>query len=291
MTETETETVAVTRTDTRLESKADTRADTRIEAEINSLQERMGYHFRDESLLRLALTHPSVFAQTNAPKPLNPPDNQRLEFLGDAVVQLCVSEALYLRHPEMREGDMTKTRITFVRKESLGEAARVLNLGEYMVMGTAERDHGLSARVSVLCDAFEAVTAAVYLDGGFDVARAFVSRSLNDYSENPLTSTLNWKSRLQELMQSAGERTPKYTLVSVVGPPHAPWFTVDVRSQSGQKLGKGSGHSRKTAEQQAAYEASLLFLEARSGSDSERESSSVSVTKNRLVGVAEGDSV
>ncbi|MDR1263083.1 MAG: ribonuclease III, partial [Oscillospiraceae bacterium] len=146
---------------------------------LDELQCGMGYQFSDINLLKLALTHPSVFAQTNAPKPPNPPDNQRMEFLGDAVVQLCVSDALFRRYPDMREGDMTHLRITFVRKESLSQAAIALHLDQYILMGMAERGHGTSSQINVMCDAFEAVTAAVYLDGGFGAAYAFVAHALN----------------------------------------------------------------------------------------------------------------
>ncbi|MDR0396821.1 MAG: ribonuclease III [Oscillospiraceae bacterium] len=227
---------------------------------LDELQALMGYRFRSIELLKLALTHPSVFAQTNTPKPPNPPDNQRLEFLGDAVVQLCVSEALYRRYPDMREGDMTNARIAFVRKESLSQAAAALRLDRHLVIGAAERGHGLSGRTSVMCDAFEAVAAAVYLDGGFDEARGFVSRSLNDYALRAKTAAVsNWKSRLQELMQAAGQRAPRYSLTDVSGPPHAPEFTAEVHIGGGVVLGRGKGSSRKAAEQEAARAAARMF--------------------------------
>ncbi|MDR1599819.1 MAG: ribonuclease III [Oscillospiraceae bacterium] len=227
---------------------------------LDELQRRMGYRFRDAGLLELSLTHPSVFAQTNAPRLPNPPDNQRLEFLGDAVVQLCVSDALFRRYPGMREGEMTSARITFVRKESLCQAAAALRLDRYLVMGAAERGGSLSGQTSVMCDTFEAVTAAVYLDGGFGAARDFVTRSLDDYKlREKVQAVDNWKSRLQELMQSDNQRAPRYMLTGVSGPPHAPEFTAEVYGGGGALLGSGKGPSRKAAEQEAARAASLAF--------------------------------
>ncbi|GHU72822.1 ribonuclease 3 [Clostridia bacterium] len=232
------------------------------DAMLSELEEGMGYTFRDISHLRIALTHSSVFPTIIGPKPGDTQDNQRLEFLGDAVVELCVSEALYHRYPLMREGDLTRTRITFVRKETLSMAARRLNLGDYLMMGASEREHGLADQTSVLCDTFEAVTAAIYLDGGFDAARMFVSRALDDYHIHNEIADYNWKSRLQELMQASGLRTPKYAIVGMMGPSHAPWFTAVAQSAEGKILGRGNGHSRKAAEQEAARVASGLFKPA-----------------------------
>lgn len=207
---------------------------------LDSLQKALGYSFRDERLLRLALTHPSAGL---------PEDNQRLEFLGDAVLQLCVSVALYGQHPSEQEGSLTQLRQALVREETLAEAAGRFEIGEYLRFDKGEAASGGGHKPSVLCDAMEAVLAAVYLDGGWDAASALCARALNNFAAPPREK--NWKSLLQEKTQQHGGCTPQYRIVSQEGPAHARVFTAQVLLD-GEVAGSGAGGTKKQAEQEAA---------------------------------------
>ena len=207
---------------------------------LDSLQKALGYSFRDERLLRLALTHPSAGL---------PEDNQRLEFLGDAVLQLCVSVALYGRHPADQEGSLTQLRQALVREETLAEAANRLEIGEYLRFDKGEAASGGGHKPSVLCDAMEAVLAAVYLDGGWEAAAALCARALNNFAAPPREK--NWKSLLQEKTQQHGGCTPEYRIVSQDGPAPARVFTAEVLLR-GVVAGSGTGGTKKQAEQEAA---------------------------------------
>lgn len=207
---------------------------------LDSLQKALGYSFRDERLLRLALTHPSAGL---------PEDNQRLEFLGDAVLQLCVSAALYGQHPADQEGSLTQLRQALVREETLAEAANRFEIGEYLRFDKGEAASGGGHKPSVLCDAMEAVLAAVYLDGGWEAAAALCARALNNFAAPPREK--NWKSLLQEKTQQHGGCTPEYRIVSQEGPAHARVFTAEVLLR-GVVAGSGTGGTKKQAEQEAA---------------------------------------
>ena len=207
---------------------------------LDSLQKALGYSFRDERLLRLALTHPSAGL---------PEDNQRLEFLGDAVLQLCVSVALYGQHPADQEGSLTQLRQALVREETLAEAANRFEIGEYLRFDKGEAASGGGHKPSVLCDAMEAVLAAVYLDGGWEAAAALCARALNNFAAPPREK--NWKSLLQEKTQQHGGCTPEYRIVSQEGPAHARVFTAEVLLR-GAVSGSGTGGTKKQAEQEAA---------------------------------------
>ena len=207
-------------------------------ADLSALQTAIGYAFRRPSLLRQALTHPSLGHQ----------HNQRLEFLGDAVLELCVSEQIYARHPEMQEGAMTRLRQKLVREEKLAEAAREIRLGEALLMDKSCVITGGRDNPSVLCDAFEAVLAAVYLDGGLEAARGVVLRLIGDCSE---TGESDAKSALQELLQGHGRPMPAYETVGEDGPPHERVFTAAVLIE-GREIARGQGTSKKRAEQEAA---------------------------------------
>ena len=207
---------------------------------LDSLQKALGYSFRDERLLRLALTHPSAGL---------PEDNQRLEFLGDAVLQLCVSVALYGRHPADQEGSLTQLRQALVREETLAEAANRFEIGEYLRFDKGEAASGGGHKPSVLCDAMEALLAAVYLDGGWEAAAALCARALNNFAAPPREK--NWKSLLQEKTQRHGGCTPEYRIVSQEGPAHARVFTAEVLLR-GVVAGSGTGGTKKQAEQEAA---------------------------------------
>ena len=218
-------------------------------ADYAALQEAIGYTFRQHSLFKQALTHPSM----------GPHHNQRLEFLGDAVLELCVSEKIYAQHPEMHEGAMTQLRQRLVREESLAEAAGRIGLGEYLLMDKSCASTGGRQNPSVLCDAFEAVLAAVYLDGGLDAARSVVLRLLGDCSQTGINDA---KSALQEYLQGEGRDMPAYATVGEAGPPHERVFTAAVLIE-GREIARGEGKSKKRAEQEAA--AAALKIIKRSG--------------------------
>lgn len=220
--------------------------------EYSRLESALGYHFSDIHMLKMALTHPSYALQQHTK------DNQRLEFLGDAVLELCVSRRIYEYHPEMKEGQLTRLRALLVRESSLAAAAARLDLGAYLRLDHGEQVSGGREKPSILADAMEAVIAAVYLDGGFDAAAALVDRALVSY-DAPAQEGRDAKSTLQELMQSRGETAPHYVIVSEEGPPHARMFTARAVAQDGRVLGQGVGVSKKRAEQEAAGEALKKF--------------------------------
>lgn len=206
--------------------------------DYSHLEQNIGYVFRDKSLIAQALTHPSMGGK----------HNQRLEFLGDAVLELCVSEKIYEKHPEMSEGPMTKLRQKLVREEKLAQAAAKMKLGESLRMDRGCEAGGGRTNPSVLCDTFESVLAAVYLDGGFQAARDFVLRHIGDCSE---AGEMDAKSALQEYVQAKGIPSPTYETIGENGPDHRPVFTVAVYL-NGQEAGQGTGSTKKRAEQAAA---------------------------------------
>lgn len=207
------------------------------------LMEALGHSFGDPRLLALALSHPSAASDRLG-------DNQRLEFLGDAVLQLCVSEALYLRHPQMQEGELTQLRAALVREASLAQAARRFDLGRYLVLDHGEDATGGRDKPSVLADAMEAVLAATYLDAGLAAAKAVCDRAFGEYVP-PDAVEPNWKSLLQEREQALGHATPIYRVIGEEGPPHARTFTVEATLADGRR-GNGEGPTKKRAEQHAA---------------------------------------
>ncbi len=210
---------------------------------LKRVMDALGYTFRDEALLRRALTHPSAGRQ----------DNQRLEFLGDAVLQYLMSDRLYRKHPDEREGSLTHMRALLVCEAALSPIAQRLGIGEALIMDRGEELTGGRTKPSVLCDAMEAVLAAVYLDGGMEAAREVVDRCWpgEDEVSRPMQDS---KGQLQEILQKNGGETPVYEITGTSGPPHAPVFEARV-SRGGQELGTGSGKTKKQAEQAAALEA------------------------------------
>jgi ribonuclease-3 len=221
-------------------------------SELSALQQRLGYHFRDESLLRLALTHPSVAHEHNHPAP----HNQRLEFLGDAVLGLVLSRELYEKFPAADEGVLTKSRAKLVNASSLATHGRTLGLGAHLILSRGEENTGGRERASALTDAFEALLGAVFLDGGFDAAREFVRREFAaDFSTlAELTGIENPKGELQELLQSRSPQAPEYQLVSARGADHDRDFECAVL-HDGVELARGRGKSKKAAESDAALAA------------------------------------
>ena len=207
------------------------------------LEESLGYTFRDGALLRRALTHPSMGKE----------DNQRLEFLGDAVLQYIMSDRLYRDHPEDREGKLTHLRALLVCEAALSQVAEKLRIGEALMMDKGEEMTGGREKPSVLCDAMEAVLAAVYLDGGIEAARDVVERCWPKPEEvsRPMQDA---KGLLQEELQKDGGETPFYAITGHKGPDHAPLFEATVFSQ-GKALATGEGKTKKQAEQAAALAA------------------------------------
>ena len=207
------------------------------------VMEALGYTFHDEALLRRALTHPSAGRE----------DNQRLEFLGDAVLQYLMSDKLYRAHPGDREGSLTHMRALLVCEAALSSIAEKLGIGEALVMDRGEELTGGRTKPSVLCDAMEAVLAAVYLDGGMEAAREVVERCWPGEGEvsRPMQDS---KGQLQEILQKNGGETPTYRITGASGPPHAPVFEAAV-FRGTEEIGRGSGRTKKQAEQAAALSA------------------------------------
>ncbi len=214
------------------------------------VMDALGYTFHDEALLRRALTHPSAGKE----------DNQRLEFLGDAVLQYLMSDRLYRNHPSDREGSLTHMRALLVCEAALSPIAQKLGIGEALVMDRGEEMTGGRTKPSVLCDAMEAVLAAVCLDGGMDAARAVVERCWPAESEvsRPMQDS---KGRLQEILQQNGGETPSYRITGTSGPPHAPVFEAAV-FRGDREIGRGTGKTKKQAEQAAAVAALKCLGEA-----------------------------
>ena len=210
---------------------------------LKKVMEALGYTFRDEALLRRALTHPSMGKN----------DNQRLEFLGDAVLQYLISDAIYRAHPDEREGALTHRRQLMVCEGALSPIAKKLGLGEALQMDKGEEQTGGREKPSALCDTMEAVLAAVYLDGGMEAARGVIERCWpgEDEVARPLQDA---KGALQEMLQKDGGDSPTYEIVGQSGPPHAPVFRAAVFWNK-QLLAEGEGKTKKAAEQAAALKA------------------------------------
>ena len=222
---------------------------------MKALCKKLGYNFKNANLLETALTHPSFGGDHHVPH------YQRLEFLGDAVLELAISRYLYFEFPEIDEGKLTRIRAGLVREETLCRAAQRLELGKYIRLSVGEDRSGGRTKPSILCDVMEAVLAAVYLDGGFDEAVKVIRLALgDDLRPRMLEDHLDAKSRLQEILQRTGEM-PKYEFVSMDGPPHAPEFRYQVVLEN-RTLGEGSGTSKQHAQQAAARDA-LRRLNAR----------------------------
>ena len=226
-------------------------------AELDALQTRLGYTFRDAALLRLALTHPSI-AHEQGGAPL--PTNQRQEFLGDAVLQVVLTHELYGQFPKFGEGPLTKARAKLVNRRALAIRATAVNLGEQLILGRGEDLSGGRERPSGLADAFEAVVGAIFLDGGFEAAREVILREFRPaIGELTLEPTIdNPKGELQELLQSASPQAPHYEVVASTGPDHSREFACRV-THAGKELARGRGRSKKIAESNAALAALELL--------------------------------
>jgi ribonuclease-3 len=221
-------------------------------SDYGSLEATLGYTFRDRGLLEQALRHASWCNEHPAPRL---PDNERLEFLGDAVLDLVVGHKLMTRYPQLREGELSVTRAQVVSEAGLSEVASQLGLGEWLVLGKGEEKSGGRNKPSILADAFEAILAAVYLDGGFDAACELVGRLLAQRIETvEFKGFYDFKTRLQETAQARLRATPTYRVVQEIGPDHDKRFVVAVTIGT-DEWARAVGRSKKEAEQMAAADA------------------------------------
>ena len=227
---------------------------------MEKLEEKLGYTFHDRRLLENALTH-SSYANENKSK--GETSNERLEFLGDSVLGMVVADHLYRTHPDMPEGELTRTRAALVCEDSLVEVAAQLKLGEYLKLGRGEDAGGGRKRPSIQADAVEAVIAAVYLDGGIGSARKLITTFiLTNHEREQEGAVRDFKTALQELVQRESGQVLSYRLMGESGPDHAKVFSVEV-DLNGQPIGAGEGRSKKEAEQNAA-KAAMAKLKAES---------------------------
>lgn len=224
---------------------------------LDALQERLGYQFKNSSLLTLALTHPSAIERTSLSG-----HNQRLEFLGDAVLQLILSEELYHRFPGVNEGGLSKGRALLVNEATLAERAVQIDLGASLILNRSEDRNGARKRTSILADAFEAVLGAAFLDSGYSGVKPLIIRHFEPLlHQATLTPGIeNPKGELQERLQRSNLEGPRYQTDAEAGPPHDRVFECSAW-HAGVELGRGSGKSKQNAEVQAAI-AALQNLEA-----------------------------
>ncbi len=222
---------------------------------MKALQENLKYTFKNEKLLINALTHSSYANETRD----GISSNERLEFLGDSVLSIIVSEFIYKKFKNLPEGELTKLRASLVCEKSLCGFSRELKIGEYLRLGKGEEKSGGRERDSILADAFEAVLAAIYLDGGFENAKNHVMRFVtNELQHTDEEQFKDYKTALQEIIQRNPEETVSYILTGESGPDHDKVFEVEVRLNS-NTIGKGVGKNKKQAEQSAAKEALTLM--------------------------------
>ena len=219
---------------------------------LHEFEEVIGYHFNNQGLLRQALTHSSYANERHMKKHS---DNERLEFLGDAVLEVTSSEFLYQKYPDYSEGELTKLRASLVCEPTLAFCTRAIDLGKYLYLGKGEDLTGGRNRKSILSDALEAVIGAIFLDGGFANAKEFVLKYiLTDIEHKQLF--YDSKTILQEIVQAGYSEELNYQLIREEGPDHDKRFVVEARI--GEKsIGEGMGHTKKAAEQEAAYQALL----------------------------------
>ena len=234
---------------TRLFSSGDESGESR-KREI--LQRKISYRFQDASLLTRALTHRSYFHEENECLFTN----ERLEFLGDAILGMVVTEELYRRYPSRSEGELTRAKSVLVSRERLAERAKSIHLGDCILLGSGEERSGGRKRSSILADAYEALLGALYLDGGLRQVRRFIKFNLLQKVDALLGRKFhnNFKSWLLEYLQSRSEEGPQYIVLREAGPDHRKEFTVVVKAGK-RILGQGKGYSKKQAEQQAARRA------------------------------------
>lgn len=220
---------------------------------LTELQEVIGFPFEDDSLLREALVHRSYLNENPS---FPSADNQRLEFLGDALLDFVAGDYLYRRYPKMREGELTSLRAALVKEETLARFAQILDLGRYLYLGRGEEESEGRERPSLLADAFEALVGALYLDGGLTTAERFILRFLEPETERIVAQgeLRDYKSLFQEEAQRRFQATPLYRTIDERGPDHNKVFTVEVLIEE-KVYGRGEGTSKQAAEQEAARQA------------------------------------
>lgn len=217
---------------------------------LKQLEKKINYTFKNKKLLEQAMTH-SSYANENKLKRYE--SNERLEFLGDAVLELVSSEYLYINHPKVLEGELTKTRAGMVCESALAHCAGKVDLGSYLLLGKGEENTGGRFRDSITSDSLEALIGAIFLDGGFTQAKEFIEKFVLDKSDN-ITFLFDNKTILQEIAQGRGYDKISYHVLSEDGPDHDKSFNVEVKI--GQKTyGQGTGKTKKAAEQEAAHNA------------------------------------
>ena len=235
--------------------RADTGAGVvRLRDEFEELEHRMGYRFKDRGLLEHALTHKSRAAEDASGGVV---DNESLEFLGDAVLGLAVADMLFHAYPDSNEGQKSKIKASVVSTPALARRAEAMELGAHLLLGRGEEKTGGRFKQALLADAYEALIAAVYLDGGLPAAAAFLERELSDAIEEGAGQTIvgeDYKSALQERVQALGRSLPEYRVAAESGPDHRKLFTVEVMV-GGETLGSATGKAKKAAEQHAARQA------------------------------------
>jgi len=223
-----------------------------MQQSLKELQNRIGYHFNNQELLKSAMMHSSYTNEKRFPKYKC---NERLEFLGDAVLELVSSEFLFFENDQMPEGELTKLRASMVCEPSLAFCAKQIHLGDYLLLGKGEEVTGGRTRASVTSDALEALIGAIYLDGGFANAKEFILKFiLNDLENKKLF--YDSKTILQELVQGNFSEMISYHLIREEGPDHNKSFFVEV-AIGNEIYGEGAGRTKKSAEQEAAYHAIL----------------------------------
>lgn len=216
-------------------------------ADLKRLQRQLGHEFRNEALLIQSLTHRSAGSR----------NNERLEFLGDAILGFEIAENLCRQHPNASEGELSRARAQLVKRETLAGVARRLELGDYLILGTGELRSGGQTRDSILSDTVEAIIAAVFMDADIESARALVRRILKQEIEgiSPEAQPKDSKTQLQEYLQARGKALPVYEVISVEGSAHEQLFVVECRVDSLGVTERGEGSSRRKAEQAAAFKA------------------------------------
>ena len=247
-----------------------------VSPDIRELESALGHAFSKPELLVCALTHRSLaheMAQEAERDDPVPEDNERLEFLGDAVLNMAVGEALFSLHPEWQEGELTRVRARLVSRQNMAKVALAIGLGEFLRLSKGEERSGLRRKSTVLSDSMEAVVGAIYLDGGLEPVRAFVRHQVMEGEVEQLAAELrsgaalgNFKSALQEKLQAGRQGTPAYRVKGESGPAHRRRFLVEVRLENeagmpSAPLARGTGTTKKLAEQDAARRA-LEHLEA-----------------------------
>jgi ribonuclease III len=252
---------------------------------LDTLEQALKHEFHDRALLEQAVTHSSLAFERGAHNGKAPADNEKLEFLGDAVLGLVVAQSLYETFPDLEEGDLTRLRAALVSRRHLGHVAESLHLGDYLRLGRGEERNGGRSKAVLLANSFEAIVAALFLDAGLEVARAFVHRTVVDPTVQRLYKGLergesmgDHKSALQELLQARGAAPPEYEVKAETGPDHRKRFLVEVVIPGSLNLpsttAQGTGTTKKKAEQEAARIAYLQLQEQQEETPSDQAEAS-----------------